>query len=81
MISLREDVFPLIAVSCFSVDIVRRYYAFDDDFERVHNTVTFETGYNETNHCRRIGVHFTNFHTCNKVHELGLAESNLTYLG
>ena len=62
-------------------DDVDMYYAFDDDYQRGH-----DTAYNDQNvidddkKCRRVSEHRLNFQTCNCAHELNIVESNVKYI-
>jgi hypothetical protein len=59
-----------------------RYYAFDDDAVKSHNTAWDERGKrDESKRCRRISDHRLNVNNCNAVHEVALLENHLKYLG
>lgn len=62
-------------------DDVDMYYAFDDDYQRGHDTAFNDQDVIDDNkHCRRISGYRLNFQTCNLIHELNRVESNVKYL-
>ena len=67
----------------FSIFVVCRYYAFDDDIERGAYTAYDESGddVDPNKTCRRISEHRRNTQNCNNVHELDLIASKMNELG